>query len=130
MEPTFAVGVPDPSFRLSAEEKAAVAPAFDPDALERLLSMYPPEGRTELLRRFQQMPDDAEPRVRLVVRLGHPELQAALEEVWAPYWDSYTDEQMDAEVGYLPRREAARKRRVIPPPESGRNRGGVFPPGA
>jgi hypothetical protein len=111
MEPTFAVGVPDASFRLSAEEKAAVASAFDPHALERLLSMYPPEGRAEFLRRFQQMPDEADPRLRLVVRLGHPDLQAALEEVWAPYWESYTDEQMAAEVDYLPGREAARRRR-------------------
>jgi hypothetical protein len=103
--------VPDASFRLSAEEKAAVAPAFDPDALERLLSMYPPEGRSGLLLRFQQMPDEGEPRLRLVVSLGYPDLQAALEEVWAPYWDSYTDEEMAAEVDYLPGREAARRRR-------------------
>lgn len=58
------------------------------------------------------MPDEAEPHVRLVVRLGHPDLQAALEEVWAPYWDSYTDEEMAAEVDYLPGREAARRRRA------------------
>jgi hypothetical protein len=105
------VVTPDPTFRLTDEVRATIAPAYDPDALERLLSMYPSDGREQLLRNFQNLPDESEPRVQVVVRLGHPQLQAALDEVWAPYWCTYTDEEMDAEVAYLPGREAARKRR-------------------
>lgn len=110
-EKPFVLGEPDSSFHLSDDERARVARCFDPDALERLLSMYPPEGRADLLRRFQILPQGSEPRVQRVIRLGHPSLQAALEEVWAPYWASHTDEEMETEVDYLPGRDAARRLR-------------------
>lgn len=89
-----------------------MAPAFDGDAVERLLSMYPPAGRADLLRSFQgPRDDDPQLRVRRVFRLGHPTLQAALEEAWAPYWLGLSDEEMALEPDYIPGREAARRRR-------------------
>lgn len=102
-------GVPDPTFRLSEEERAKVLPEFDAEALERLLGMVPPDRRAGLLTRFQETDEG---RGRFVIRLGDPALQAVLEEVWAPYWSTYPDEAaMDAEVDYLPGREIARQRR-------------------
>ena len=109
----FEVGVPDPSFRLSGEERAKVAPAFDADALERLLSMCPPASRDAILRTFQREESSEDGfRVSATVRLGHPALQAVLEEVWVPFWRDHTDEMMEAEVPYLPGRDLARRRRV------------------
>lgn len=70
----FQIGVPDPSFRLSEAERATLLPDFDATALERLLSMYPPERRADLLKRFQASDDGW---ARLVIRLGHPALQGA-----------------------------------------------------
>jgi hypothetical protein len=105
----FQIGVPDPAFRLNAEERASVLPGFDVDALERLLSMYPPEGREQLLKRFQPTEDG---RGRMLMRIDHPALQAVLEEVWAPHWLDYPDEAaIDAEVDYIPGREIAKQRR-------------------
>lgn len=102
----FTIGVPDPSFRLNAEERALVLAIFDADALETLLAMVPPDVRPTLLSRFQQSRDGERPR--LVMALGHPGLQAQLEKVWAPYWSDYTDQQIDNEVAYIPGRAIAR----------------------
>jgi hypothetical protein len=107
---SFTVGVPGASFRLTPAERASILPEFDADALERLLAMVPPEARPRLLSGFQA-PAPGE-RAGFVVRLGHPALQAQLEKVWAPFWESYSDKQMDEEVGYLPGRSAAKALRA------------------
>ena len=105
----FQIGVPDPSFRLSPEERARVPKVWDVDALERLLGMMPPEAREEMYRSF--LPPEPGLLFNFLVELRHPKLQAALEEVWVPYWDGYTDEEMDREPDYMPGRVLAKKRR-------------------
>lgn len=112
----FTVGVPDASFRLTPGQRASVLPSFDADELERLLAMVPPEVRPTLLSRFQ--PPRPGERPRLLVRLGHPALQAQLEKVWAPYWAGYSDQEIDREVEYLPGRQVAKALRAARNPPS------------
>lgn len=107
----FNIGVPDPSFRLSPEQRQRIMEVFDPDAVERLVSMVPPEARARILSRFQQ-PQEGQP-ARLLVRLGHPALQAELERAWAPFWSRYSDSEMEVEVGYLPGRVEAKRLRQL-----------------
>lgn len=104
---------PEPGYRLDAAERARVLPVFDTDALERLLAMVRPEMRREVLRHFQQRaPGD---KVGHLVQLHDPTLQAVLEEVWAPMWETATDEQIENDVYGLPGRDVARKRREASP---------------
>lgn len=107
----FEVVLPDTSFHLSAEVRASVREGFDVDALERLLSMMPPEARPSTLAAFQR-PTPGSDRVRMLVHLGHPKLQAVLEEVWAPMWEGLTDEELQRLDRQFPGREAARARRL------------------
>jgi len=99
---------PDPNFRLSAEERATILKGFDVEALERLLGLIPPKARQELLSYFQASAKRGE--VTMLVQLGDPELQAILEEVWAPYWSNYTLEEMEQEEAEIPGRAIARQR--------------------
>ena len=104
---------PDTDYRLTPEERARVPRGYDVNALERLLGMIDPGERPEMLAAFQYNPEQAESgEWEAVVRINDPVLQAVLEEVWAPYWDHYTDEQIDREVGWLPGREVAKRRRA------------------
>lgn len=107
--------VPDRGFRLGVEERARVVPDVDPDALERLLGMVRPDARAEMLRLFQY--PAAGERFAYLFEFTEPELQAVLEEVWAPAWADVPDELLES--GGLPhpgrevelRRRAERKRR-------------------
>jgi|GEM_PF-950094 len=101
--------VPDRDFRLSAEERAKVVPDVDPDALERLLRMVRQDVRTEMLQTFQ-FPAPGE-RFGYLFEFDDPQLQAVLEEVWAPAWETVPDEVL--EKGGLPHpgREVALRRR-------------------
>ncbi|HEX5727591.1 MAG TPA: hypothetical protein VFX98_19115 [Longimicrobiaceae bacterium] len=103
------VFTPDPSFRLTASDRARLLPWYDADALERLLSMYPAAERSGILENFQ-MPEPGQQR-GLLVQVGHPQLQAILDEVWVPFWETYTDEEIDAEPGNFPGRELAKRKR-------------------
>lgn len=100
---------PDRSFRLARAERAKVMEFFDVDALERLLSMVKPELRAEMLTFFQYR-DSAAPR-GLIMHLNDPQLQAVLEEVWAPHWDGLPDDAIEKETEPVPGREIARQRR-------------------
>lgn len=112
----FTVGIPDPTFKLSPEQRTEVHPYFDADALERLLGMMPPEARPDTFSRFVR-PAEWTGRVRYLVSLGHPALQEALEEVWLPFWAGMSDEEMEAQPDVLPGRELARRRRLGPEPK-------------
>lgn len=83
---------PDPAFQLSAETRAALATGFDADALERLLQQIRPDMRGEILSYFQV----GKSRGHLV-EIHDPQLQAILEEVWAPFWDNVPDQGLDAD---------------------------------
>lgn len=109
------IEVPDRDFRLSAEERARIVPDVDPEALERLLGMVRPDVRAEMLKMFQY-PAPGED-FGYLFEFNDPELQAVLEEVWAPAWADASDELL--ERGGLPhpgrevelRRRAERRRR-------------------
>jgi hypothetical protein len=101
---------PDPEFHLSSADRAKVVPGFDVDALERLLASVTPEMRQEVLAFFQWRSPEGEPRGHLYQILD-PKLQAILEEVWAPMWDSATDEQIAENAFGMPGRKIAEKRR-------------------
>lgn len=103
---------PDASFRLSAEDRANVLPFYDADALERLLGMIDPEVREPMLRMFLAS-EKREPRAVLTY-LDDPQLQAVLEEVWAPHWELLPPEAVELEQADIPGREIARKRREAP----------------
>jgi len=82
-DPSKRTYVVDPSYRMSASEKSDVMYIFDVVALERLISMLPPEDREEMLSYFQYSgaaSNDGPPKL---VRLDDPDLQAVLGRVGA-----------------------------------------------
>ena len=99
----------DSNFRLTPAERRSIQPTFDADALERLLARIRPEKRPEILLYFQ---------IERPRGLGHltaftePDLQRFLEEVWAPLWDTATDQEIEANIYGLPGRGVARERRA------------------
>jgi hypothetical protein len=108
---TIRLAYPDPTFRLSADERARVAPAFDADALERLLANMQPQYRPEILKNFLvRRHEPGEPILTLTVKMGDPVLNQMLGEVWQPYWVLDPD-AIDHEDADYPGRELARARR-------------------
>ena len=99
--------VPDAAFKLTAADRAALAPVFDADALERLLQELRPDTRGEILAYFQKGRSSGH-----LVEIHDPHLQAILEEVWAPYWDNAPDEALEANWYRMPGREIAKARRA------------------
>lgn len=92
--------VADASYQMPDREKADVMDIFDVVALERLISMLPPEHRAEVLSHFQYAdPTSDEPPPKLV-RFDDPDLHAALERVWVPYWYTVPSEALysDSEI--------------------------------
>jgi hypothetical protein len=98
---------PDVAFHLSGEDRAAIAPVFDADALERLLQELRPDMRNEILAYFQMGKSSGH-----LVAIHDPHLQAILEEVWVPYWDNAPDEAIDENWYRVPGREIAKARRA------------------
>jgi hypothetical protein len=47
----------------------------------------------------------------MLTELDDPKLQAALEEVWVPYWNDLPDEALNEEQAPIPGRDVARQRR-------------------
>lgn len=80
--------VVDSSYQMSARDKSNVMYIFDVAALERLISMLPSEHRKEVLSHFQYGDPTSQDAPPKLVRFDDPDLQAVLEEVWVPYWDS------------------------------------------
>ncbi|HEX8393431.1 MAG TPA: hypothetical protein VF665_13890 [Longimicrobium sp.] len=107
---TIRLQTPDPSFRLTAQDRARIRPGYDVDALERLLAAVIPPVRAGLLSSFT-MPEHPAQRVGVTVQMGDPALQPLLDEVWAPMWELYPD-MLDTETKDYPGREIARQRRA------------------
>jgi hypothetical protein len=102
---------PDPGFRLTAEQRASVAPGFDMDALERLLAAVHPELRMPILSDFQPQPPDV---FLGPMKFEDPVLQALLNEVWAPRWDAVPDDRLDdPEMSRYPGHRIAKARRAV-----------------
>jgi hypothetical protein len=104
---------PESTYRLSTEDRIRIQPGFDVDALERLLQMVRPDMRGEILAHFQVHESQQRSYGRLV-EFYEPELQAVLEEVWAPMWDEVnaTDQQIEENAYGFPGREIAKQRRA------------------
>jgi hypothetical protein len=106
------LAVADASYGLEASERAKLLPGFDAEALERMLGMVRPELRQPILKHFQQR--EKGERLGHLMQLHDAELQAVLEEVWAPMWDesNATDAQIEANHFGFPGREVAKRRRA------------------
>ena len=103
--------VPEADFRLTERDRARVAPAFDVDALERLLGMVRPDLRSDVLKHFQIPGPGEQPRGALT-EFFDPQLQEVLEIVWAPMWDGASDEALaPGTFSHFPGRGIARERR-------------------
>lgn len=109
--PTIRLDQPDPAFALTAEQKAKIRPGFDVDALERLLAAVEPDARPMILEPFL-VPPPGEP-VGNIIKMGDPELQPLLDQVWAPMWEELPPEAIDTEDKDFPGREVARVRRSL-----------------
>lgn len=105
------LAAPEHGFRLDPHERAKVVAGFDVDALERLLGMVRPDMRKEILRHFQPG-EPGERRRGALTEFFDPQLQAVLEEVWAPMWDDAPIEALEEGWYYYPGREIARQRRA------------------
>lgn len=92
--------VVDASYQMPASDKANVMYIFDVVALERLISMLPPEDRAEMLSYFQYGDPASEDGPPKLVHFDDPDLQAVLEEVWVPYWYTMPTEALyrDSEI--------------------------------
>lgn len=106
--PPLRLEAPDPAFRLTAEDRATLAPHFDADALERLLRLIRPDMRAEILSHFQV----GKGARGHLVEIFDPQLQAVLEEVWAPFWDDAPDQAIEENWYMMPGREIAKARRA------------------
>lgn len=105
--------VPEADFRLSAEQRARLNPGFDVAALERLLARVEPEHRSVILSCFVK-PEPDTPRPGMLTQIKDPELQALLDEVWAPVWDHVgaSDAELQKNELGLPGRDLAIQRRA------------------
>lgn len=104
--------VADASYQMSVHDKSNVMDIFDVAALERLISMLPVEHRSEVLSHFQYSDPTSEDAPPKLVRFDHPDLQAVLEEVWVPYWDTlptaalYSDSEIPGRLLALARMQS------------------------
>ncbi|HEX8430850.1 MAG TPA: hypothetical protein VF625_06160 [Longimicrobium sp.] len=101
---------PDTSYRLTPDQRTGVLPFFDVGALERLLGMVRADAREPMLRFF--LAAEKKGPHAMLTELDDPELQAVLEEVWAPYWKDLPDEILDREEAPIPGREVERRLRA------------------
>jgi hypothetical protein len=105
--------VPAINFHLTPTQRERVSPGFDVDALERLLAQVAPARRQEILSYFLK-PEPNTPRGGMLTHIKDPELQALLEEVWAPVWDQVgaSDAELYKNELGLPGRNIAIQRRA------------------
>jgi hypothetical protein len=105
---------PEAAYRLLPEDRARVQRGFDVDALERLLQHVRPDMRQEILAHFQ-VHDAPNRNYGQLVQFHDPQLQAILEEIWAPMWNEVnaTDQQIQENAYGFPGRDIARRRRAV-----------------
>jgi len=108
--PSYRLDPPDANYRVSPDDRETIRTGFDPDALERLLAMIVPDARPELLRAFQ-WPERGVPASN-IVKFQDPDLQAVLDEVWLPMWETEIPDALDAEKKEFPGLALARRRRA------------------
>ena len=75
---------PDPSFRLSAGERARIFPAFDADVVERLLQYVRPDLRALTLATFFYSSPGDEGTYLLGLPIERPEIAALLRQLAPP----------------------------------------------
>lgn len=86
-EPVF-LNVVDAGFHLSREQRASVHPAYNADAVERLLRWTRPEHRTEVLRAFQAgsitAPGEKVALGEATLSVDHPQVREIAKDLLAP----------------------------------------------
>lgn len=108
--PAYRLDPPDADYKISPEDREKIRTGFNPDALERLLSMIVPEARPEFLRSFQ-WPTYGESAGN-IMSFNDPDLNVVLDEVWLPMWEEVMPESMDDETKEFPGLDLARRRRA------------------
>ena len=98
---------PDRSYRIDAAARLRLKRDVDADALERLLQYFPAESRTSHLDMFSDRvvgadADGPAPDVTTLDRISEPVMQQLLEEVWQPFWASFSDAELERELGGPP----------------------------
>jgi hypothetical protein len=79
--------MPDPSYQISADERAKLLPGVNADALERLLQHFSPESRPAHLKMFSRHLEVADAHGRLPDRSfldgsSNPEMQRLIDAAW------------------------------------------------
>jgi hypothetical protein len=109
--------IPSP-IRLSEAQRANIAEWFDPVAIETIANLMSEAERRSFLEPFGGVPDEAAaPRSAgntLRVLMGHsdPRLQALLEEMWAPFWNTLPPEALTDSSYSFPGRKLAQEQRL------------------
>ena len=108
---------PDSRYRIPAAARLRLRPEIDPNALERLLQHLPAESRASHLEMFSRRVATADadgriPDVAILTRISNPVLQQMLEEVWQPFWASFSDLELEEISGGPPGLELAQRRRA------------------
>ena len=108
---------PDRGYRIDAAARLRLKRDVDADALERLLQYFPAESRASHLEMFSDRvvgadADGRAPDVTTLDRISEPVMQQLLEEVWQPFWASFSDAELEQELGGPPGRDLARRRRT------------------
>jgi hypothetical protein len=112
--------IPAP-IRLSEAQRASIAEWFDPTAVEKIANlMSEAEGRWFLA--SLGVPSEAAARpgavnsVRMLTGHSDPRIQALLEEMWVPFWDTQPPEALTDSSYSFPGRTLARERRLAREP--------------
>lgn len=91
-------------YRLSAEDRARIAPSFDADSLEEFLQGNAPKSRAALLRKFQEQPaiqvnsvngELTVPDISVLTHVSDPVLNEKLDKVWAAKWAHLSLEELE-----------------------------------
>ena len=109
-------------FRISAEQKARISRTWDADAVEKIANLLSPEDRRGFMAPLGGIPGEtphpeSNPHdVYMMLSHEDPKIQALLDEMWAPYWETLPPDALTstsrAYRGY-PGRALALERRAV-----------------
>ncbi len=119
----------DTTFVISPDLRSKIVATIDIQALETLLQWLPANARDWYLKPFLlPIPDSAAsvredsdsnsvqaratiPDIEIVIRVSDPVIQNLLEDVWQPYWSTFSDEELRITDEPMPGLERAKRRR-------------------
>ncbi len=103
---------------LRADQRSFIAKQFDPAAVEEIANLLPEDERRFFLAPFGGVPGEVSSAWSVrdtyyLTRHDDPRVQALLEQMWAPFWEtSLHPEALDDPAYDFPGRELARARRA------------------